>query len=110
MTKEMIRLAYISTLRPGVTSTDLDDLVAEAASFNKAHDITGVLALEGSQVCQILEGPVDVVEKLYASIQRDDRHHGVATIEHRPISKTAFENWGMVKRNMVDMVIYAMRA
>lgn len=108
MAQELVRLAYISTLRADVDHSVIETLVADAALFNKAHDLTGVLALDGAHVCQILEGPKDTVQKLYASIQRDGRHHTVTTMEFRPIAETAFESWGMAKRNMVEMVVYAL--
>ncbi|KQZ33428.1 hypothetical protein ASD50_01195 [Mesorhizobium sp. Root552] len=108
MALELVRLAYVSTLQPRIDASDLTELIEKAAAFNKTQDITGVLAIEGHRICQILEGPSDSVKKLYASIQKDSRHHGVTTIENRPIAKTAFESWGMAKRNMVDMVVYAL--
>lgn len=108
MTENLIRLSYVSTLRPRVILADIDALVLKAAGFNKAHGITGVLAIEGNRVCQILEGQGEAVDKLYASIQRDDRHHGVTLIAHQPIEKSAFEAWGMVRRNMVDIAVFAL--
>lgn len=104
----LIRLTYVSILQPHVTDADIDDLVAKAADFNKAHDITGVLAIDGDKVCQILEGPAENVDALYASIQRDERHHGVVQIVHQPIEKSAFETWGMARRSMVDIALYAL--
>lgn len=108
MPDNLLRLSYVSTLRPHVTVADIDALIADAAAFNKTHDITGILAIDGDRICQILEGPQEAVDSLYASIQQDDRHHGITTIVHQPIEKTAFEAWGMVRRDMVDIAIYAM--
>lgn len=108
MSGNLIRLTYVSTLRPHVTDVDIDGLVAKAADFNKAHDITGVLAIEGDRVCQILEGPESAVDALFSSIRKDERHLAVVQIEHRRIVKTAFETWGMARRNMVDMVMFAL--
>jgi hypothetical protein len=108
MLDNLIRLSYVSTLRPHVTVADIDAMVAKASDFNKAHDITGILAIEGERVCQILEGPDGAVDALYASIERDERHHGVTLIVRRPIEKSVFEAWGMARRPMVDIAIYAL--
>ncbi len=108
MSGNLIRLTYFSTLRLYVTDADIDDLVAKAADFNKAHDITGVLAIDGDRICQILEGPEEAVDTLFSSIRQDERHHAVVQIEHRAIAKTAFETWGMARRKMVDMVMFAL--
>lgn len=108
MSIDQIRLAYVSTLRPSATSADIDDLVAKAAIFNKDHDITGVLAIDKNRVCQILEGPAHAVESLFVSIKQDPRHHHIIEIEHRTIDSTSFESWGMARRDMIDIVMFAL--
>lgn len=108
MPNDLIRLTYVSTLNPKVSASEIDDLVTDAASFNQNHGITGVLAVDKMRVCQILEGPATNVDRLFASISRDSRHHGVTQIEHRAIDKSSFESWGMVRRDMVDMVLFAL--
>ncbi|WP_326895070.1 BLUF domain-containing protein [Mesorhizobium sp.] len=105
---DLIRLTYVSTLHPEISLTDMDALVAKAAVFNQDRDITGVLAVDDKRVCQILEGPRQHVEQLFRSIRKDRRHHTVTEIETRGIDASSFENWGMVRRDMVDMVIYAL--
>ncbi len=103
----LIRLAYTSTFRPHVTDADVDEITSKAAAFNKQHSITGILAVEGERVCQILEGPREAVEKLFESIQRDERHYGVVELDVSTIDKPGFEDWGMVRRPMVDIVTLA---
>lgn len=90
-----------------MTDADIDVLVGRAAAFNKAHGITGILALEGSRVCQVLEGPAETIESLFASIKKDKRHSGVSQIGCAPIDEPFFEDWGMVRRPMVDIVTMA---
>ena len=102
-----LRIVYFSTLEPHVTEADIGDLVEKAAAFNKAHGITGLLAIEDRRVCQILEGPEPAVEALFRSISKDARHTGVAEIVHVPIKAVIFEDWGMVRRPMIDMVMAA---
>lgn len=108
LTENLIRLTYVSTFQPDITDTNIDDLVAKAASFNQAQGITGVLAIDKERVCQILEGPKDHVERLFRSIQNDRRHHTVTEIDTRPIDAKSFEAWGMVRRDMIDIVIHAL--
>ena len=101
------RIVYVSTLEPHVSQDDIAALVDEAAVFNKAHGITGVLVLEERRVCQILEGPEAAVKALFRSIGKDPRHTGVTEIVNVPIDAVTFDDWGMVRRRMVDMVISA---
>lgn len=108
MAQNLIRLTYVSTLQPEISNADIDGLVSRAAAFNKGQGITGVLAIDNQRVCQILEGTKEDVEQLFLSIRNDQRHHTVTEIETRAIETSSFEDWGMVRRDMVDMVIYAL--
>lgn len=110
MLGHIIRLSYVSTLSPNTTAAEIDALVAAAAKFNKSHGITGVLAIDGERVCQILEGPASATDALFSAIEKDKRHYGVTLIVHQPIEKTSFKDWGMVRRDMVDIAIYALSA
>jgi len=103
----LIRLAYTSTFRPHITDADIEGITEKAAAFNKQHSITGVLAVEGERVCQILEGPKEAVESLFESIRRDERHHAVVELDVSTIDKAGFDDWGMVRRPMVDIVMLA---
>ncbi len=103
----LIRLAYTSTFRPHITDADIDAITKKAAAFNRQHAITGILAVEGERVCQILEGPKEAVESLFESIRRDPRHHGVVELDVSEIDKPHFEDWGMARRPMVDIVTLA---
>lgn len=102
-----VRIVYVSTLQPAITDEEIEAMVEKAAAFNKSQDITGILAFEGRRVCQILEGPAESVEALFASITRDPRHEGVVEIVRAPIGEVSFDGWGMVRRPMIDMVMAA---
>lgn len=103
----LIRLTYTSTFRPNVTEADIADITAKAAEFNKNNGITGILAVEGERVCQILEGPQAQIQSLFDSIRCDERHSGVVELDVSPIDQSRFEAWGMVRRPMVDIVTLA---
>lgn len=105
-----LRIVYVSTLGQRVTEAELAALVDKAAVFNKNHGITGVLAVEGARVCQILEGPDAAVDALFTSIKRDDRHSGVVELVRHGIDANSFDDWGMVRRGMLDIVIAAYTA
>lgn len=103
----MIRLVYASTLVPLTTGSDIDEIVAHSAVRNADRGITGMLAMEGDRICQILEGPDEAVLDLFARIAHDNRHQGVAEIERRSIERRAFADWTMVRRPMIDVVMMA---
>ncbi|WP_152044902.1 BLUF domain-containing protein [Aureimonas psammosilenae] len=103
----LMRLVYLSTLSVGLTSSNLKEPVERWAVSNKRHDITGVLALDGERVCQILEGPHLAVQTLFQAIKVDPRHIGVTELSIEQIDARHFGQWGMVRRQMVDIVSLA---
>lgn len=107
----MIRLTYASTLDPDTTMVDVEEIVAHSARRNVERAITGILAIEDHNVCQILEGPAESVLPLYDLIRADSRHVGVVELDRRAISERSFPNWAMTRRPMFDvvMLVYADR-
>lgn len=101
----LIRLTYASLLAPHCDKACIDEIVAKSAPANRERGITGILAVDGEHVLQILEGPETVVLGLFDHIRKDDRHQGVVEIDRTPIDTTHFEAWGMVRRSMADAVM-----
>jgi len=91
----MKRLMYVSTARPGLTDYDIDEIVANASTNNRNQDITGILAFNGTNFAQILEGEEFTVDTLYTAIKLDGRHEGIITVGEREVGKRAFPEWGM---------------
>jgi len=102
-----LRLVYTSTLKPHVSDDDIAALVDKAATFNKHHGITGVLAVENLRVCQILEGDADAVDALFVTIRKDSRHGSINLLDRREVANKHFQDWGMVCRPMIDIVTLA---
>lgn len=103
-----IRIVYTSRLQPELDDVRLGRLISDAAAFNAAHLITGVMAVEDGRVCQILEGKKTAVEALYDRISLDSRHASVSLLVHAPIENCHFQEWGMVRAPMIDIVTFAL--
>lgn len=101
----LIRLTYASRLAPHCDQACIEGIVAKSAPANRERGITGILAVDGDHVLQILEGPEPDVLGLFEHIRRDDRHHGVVEIDRIAIAAAHFEAWGMVRRSMADAVL-----
>ncbi|RYD48611.1 MAG: BLUF domain-containing protein [Sphingomonadales bacterium] len=101
----LIRLRYASTLSDATTPDDLVAIVAWSAEWNRAHAITGILAVDGRKVMQVLEGSAEAVDALFVQIARDPRHHGVIVLDRFEIPEVSFDDWGMVRRSMVAMLL-----
>lgn len=106
-TLPLTRLVYVSMLSGGVTSADVDAIVAQSRRANEARGITGMLAVDDGRICQILEGPSEAVGGLFETIQRDARHFDIIDLVSTPIDARHFGEWGMARRRMVDVVALA---
>ena len=49
---------------------------------------------------QVLEGLETNVRNVFASIQRDPRHHGIVTVLRQPIAEREFAAWHMAFRHV----------
>jgi hypothetical protein len=89
-------IIYVSRRSPGVTDADVvDRIVLPAGRTNRSLDITGCLWFDSERFLQVLEGPRDDVERIYARIQEDPRHTEIVVLSSGPIASRSFERWGM---------------
>ena len=101
----LTRLRYASTLAHDTTMEEIDSIVQKAATANRARGITGVLAVEGSSILQILEGPTELVSALFDRIASDPRHTGVVELDRESIEVSRFDDWGMIRWTMPIMLM-----
>lgn len=91
----MKRIAYVSTCALDLSDADVEMLVAAASQRNDAHDLTGLLAFNGTNFIQALEGDDAAVDQLFAKIKRDERHSGVITLVDEACEERLFPDWRM---------------
>lgn len=83
-----------------------------ASARNAEHEITGALAFNGRNFCQVLEGAEADVRQLVRNIRNDERHSGFKIMDEKTISSRHFSGWSMLKVEDLDfsVVINAMQA
>jgi hypothetical protein len=86
---------YRSQATQTFSERQLEELLAESRAWNQAHGITGLLCYSDQHFVQLLEGPPDEVDALYARIQRDPRHSQVTTLHMRADAQRFFADWQM---------------
>lgn len=91
----MKRIVYVSTARPDLSDAEVKALVAQAVEHNRQANVTGLLAFNGANFLQALEGEDDAVASIYAAIRRDSRHSGVIAIVDEPCEDRLFPDWRM---------------
>ena len=68
------RLIYVSSAVEYFDEAALEELLAQARANNARLGITGLLLYGEGAFLQLLEGPRQSVESLYATIREDPRH------------------------------------
>lgn len=96
----LIHLIYISAARDDLDTTELDRILAAAASRNSPEQVTGMLLYASGSFLQVLEGEAAAVDALFARIRRDPRHGGIYVIERAAIAERSFPSWSMGFRRL----------
>ena len=97
----LIGLSYCSTAtfdaRRGDfgVNPEVNRILVHSRRNNRKREIGGVLHFGEGFFFQYLEGPADVVDQLYATICRDERHEEVRQLTRRPIRSRRFQDWSM---------------
>lgn len=91
----MRRLIYQS--KPfGFDHAMLAGILLSARRNNRRDDITGALICRRDVYLQLIEGPLDRIEALYAKIERDDRHCDVQLMLKEDEVERMFPGWDML--------------
>jgi len=91
----LARVVYRSRAVRSLTPPELHDLYAVAQRRNGREGITGLMVYDDQRFFQWLEGPVESVERVMASIQADPRHTDVEVLNAQPAEMRTFGAWSM---------------
>ena len=91
----MIELVYHSLANRDLTPEDISDILKQAHDFNSKNNITGCLLYHNNEFLQILEGESEVVQTLFASIEKDKRHSSVNVLVKDEKNERMFPGWSM---------------
>ena len=91
----LTRLIYISRAVGPQTTTVTTQILETARSYNKAHNLTGVLCQGKGLYVQVLEGERSVVNGLYNRIVADNRHEHTEIVHFGEIDTRQFKDWSM---------------
>ena len=95
------RINYISSFVQEMSDEEIEALARQAAKNNAEKDITGVLMAKGGVFFQIIEGPEENIDRLFANILKDPRHEKIVTLGIQVGDlKRLFPNWHMKEINL----------
>ncbi len=93
-------IIYTSREAQFFSDAETEQLLTDARSHNQASDITGVLLYFNLVFFQVLEGPREALEGLFARIVEDSRHKDVTLQVSEPIDARLFPDWSMAYRKL----------
>ncbi len=94
-TEALLRLVYSSRATKEMSFNRVLTIIAKSRSANKARGVTGMLVYDRGVFLQVLEGPTETVQTLYASIARDPRHQELKVLLQEPTATRLFSGWSM---------------
>jgi hypothetical protein len=90
------RIKYVSRFAQPLSHQQIVELAEAAGRRNAANGITGALMTSGGLFFQIIEGPPEAVDTLYAAILRDERHQDVLPLSIDDLEpQRLYPDWGM---------------
>lgn len=91
----LYHLVYQSCATTPFSEVELQALLRQSQAWNAAHALTGVLLYCEGDILQVLEGPREEVQGIFANIERDYRHRDVTKLADGPIARRSFADWSM---------------
>jgi hypothetical protein len=80
----------------GFDNATLAGILMRARPNNRRDDITGALICRHDLYLQLIEGPAEAIDALYARIVNDDRHADVRLLLVRDFAARLFPTWAML--------------
>lgn len=74
---------------------ELHALRQESQANNSQHGVTGLLLHVDRLFLQVIEGPSESIDQLYANIRSDTRNKDVVEMFDRSVDNRAFPEWAM---------------
>lgn len=79
----------------GLSNGKLDQIVDDAARFNRNAGVTGVLLFDGERFLQYLEGPEDGLSVAYSRLLGASSHNGIVELQRGRVGQRRLPFWPM---------------
>jgi hypothetical protein len=86
----LVQLTYVSGATIPFSDDEIGELLLDARRNNEANAITGILLFHAGSFLQVLEGPVEAVDTVFATISRDPRHSRILVLQRQAINHREF--------------------
>ncbi len=93
---DLDQILYCSLLNVKLDEDEIAALANMAANLNRMDHITGLLMQADGVFVQLIEGPRQAIDHLWARLLRDKRHRAVVQLYHRrEVEERACVGWDM---------------
>ncbi len=93
---EIDQILYCSLARTPWDEPELQAFAQSVSRLNRMDHITGLLMYSEGVFVQLVEGPAQAVQHLWARLLRDPRHFGVVQLYHyRELEQRTCTGWDM---------------
>jgi len=92
---QLIQCVYASRAAVACDSAFLEALLKSSRANNARLGVSGVLLYHAGSFLQVLEGQPEIVNALYAKIERDERHNRIVRLYRQTVSDRSFPEWSM---------------
>jgi hypothetical protein len=86
---------YCSRAVLPLDESQLATLLEKSRAYNERYDITGMLYYGNGHFVQVLEGAAPTVQRLFAAIRQDERHHQLYLLSQGASATRMFADWRM---------------
>ncbi len=104
---QLYRILYCSRSTVEMNVEDIRRILDVSRRNNARDDVTGGLFFSSQCFAQVLEGPIEAVERTFERIQCDERHSEVTILEAGLIAGRDFPAWSMAFAGSTDASMYA---
>ena len=99
----ILSVIYHSAATSGLSSMDVDEILAASRTRNRHDGVTGMLLMENGRFLQVLEGPEDAVRALMERIAEDPRHEHVRILVEEVQAGRRFPDWAMARGHVAEL-------
>jgi hypothetical protein len=92
---DLVHCIYTSVEPAPLPPEEIEALLTHSRNSNSRRGITGILLHVDCTFFQVLEGPREEVDELYAKILVDGRHTRITRIIYEPIARRFFGEFAM---------------
>lgn len=92
--KTIVYVSRVAAKTSGaIVPTGLYDIYKKSMAFNQTNGIFGTLYYRNGHYLQVIEGPDQVADQLFAKIQNDGRHEQLIVLINQPADSRSYKSW-----------------